>query len=99
MCLTLEVKVKGPLEPVQASPMVGEETETQRKRQANSKWFLWSCTLSSRKICNYMINDIVVCNISICHGNKSSGHGNVPAFVTRPTVFSFVWMAELSTLI
>lgn len=28
--------------------------------------------LPSRKICNYMINDIVVCDVSVCPGNKSS---------------------------
>lgn len=68
------------------------------KRRDSSILLRWSYALSSRKICNYMINDIVVGNVSICSGNKSSGHWNVLNFVTRPRVISFLWTAELSTL-
>lgn len=44
----------------------------QIKRQDSNLLLLWSCMLSPRKIRNYIINDIVVCSVSICPGNKSS---------------------------
>lgn len=44
----------------------------QIKRQNSSLLLLWSHMLSPGKTCNYMINDSVVCNVSLCPGNKSS---------------------------
>lgn len=76
--------------PVPASPTADKGTEPKSKRQDSPMLLRWSYALSPRKMCNYMINDIVVCNVSICSGNKSSGHRNVLNFVIRSRVISLL---------